>query len=67
MSATSGTPCVASDMPINDADGFIHWRRNLAVCGFGTFTTAVAMTLMLPFLPLYVAQLGASEPSAVIQ
>ncbi|CAJ0995921.1 hypothetical protein SODG_004044 [Sodalis praecaptivus] len=29
-----------------------YWRRNLVVCVFGSFTTIVAMTLLLPFLPL---------------
>jgi len=43
------------------------WRRNLAVCMFGSFTTIVAMTLLLPFLPLYVAQLGVAEHAAVVQ
>lgn len=44
-----------------------HWRRNLAVCMFGSFTTIVAMTLLLPFLPLYVEQLGVSGHAAIVQ
>ena len=44
-----------------------HWRRNLAVCVVGSFTTIVAMTLLLPFLPLYVAQLGERDPAAVVE
>ena len=44
-----------------------HWRRNLAVCMFGSFTTIVAMTLLLPFLPLYVEQLGEHEPADIVQ
>jgi len=44
-----------------------HWQRNLAVCVFGAFTTIVAMTLLLPFLPLYVEHLGVSDPAAVVQ
>jgi MFS family permease len=44
-----------------------HWRRNMFVCLFGSFTTIVAMTLMLPFLPLYVAQLGVKSPAAIVQ
>ena len=48
-------------------DGARHWRRNLAVCTFGSFTTIVAMTLLLPFLPLYVAQLGVTDRAAVVQ
>jgi len=42
-----------------------YWRRNLAVCLSGSFTTIVAMTLLLPFLPLYVEQLGVSDPAAI--
>ena len=44
-----------------------HWRRNLVVCMFGSFTTIVAMTLLLPFLPLYVEQLGVHDPAAIVQ
>jgi MFS family permease len=44
-----------------------YWRRNLAVCLIGSFTTIVAMTLLLPFLPLYIAELGVREPAAVAQ
>ncbi|MET0383386.1 MAG: MFS transporter [Burkholderiaceae bacterium] len=44
-----------------------HWRRNLAVCVAGSFTTIVAMTLLLPFLPLYVAQLGVRDPAQVVE
>jgi MFS family permease len=44
-----------------------HWQRNLAVCVVGAFTTIVAMTLLLPFLPLYVEHLGVSDPAAVVQ
>ncbi|MDO6405883.1 MFS transporter [Pantoea phytobeneficialis] len=42
-----------------------HWRRNLFVCVLGSFSTIVAMTLLLPFLPLYVQQLGVQEPAAI--
>jgi MFS family permease len=37
------------------------------VCVFGAFTTIVAMTLLLPFLPLYVEHLGVNDPAAVVQ
>ena len=47
--------------------GEAYWKRNLAVCVFGSFTTIVAMTLLLPFLPLYVRQLGAGGHAAVVQ
>lgn len=50
-----------------DEGGFPHWRRNLAVCTIGSFTVIVAMTLMLPFLPLYIAQLGVSDTAAIVE
>ncbi len=48
-------------------DANIHWRRNLAVCFAGSFSTIVAMTLLLPFLPLYVQELGAVGHEAIVQ
>lgn len=48
-------------------DGAPSWRRNLWVCVAGSFTTIVAMTLLLPFLPLYVEELGVRDPAAVVQ
>jgi MFS family permease len=45
----------------------IHWRRNLAVCFAGSFSTIVAMTLLLPFLPLYVEELGVQGHAAIVQ
>jgi MFS family permease len=44
-----------------------HWKRNLAVCVFGSFTTLVSLSMLLPFLPLYVRQLGVESTSSVIQ
>jgi MFS transporter, DHA1 family, multidrug resistance protein len=44
-----------------------YWRRNLAVSLIGSFTTIVAMTLLLPFLPLYVAELGVSDQASIAQ
>jgi len=43
------------------------WRRNLFVCFVGSFTTVAAMTLLLPFLPLYVEQLGVRGNAAIVQ
>ncbi|WP_157724481.1 MFS transporter, partial [Salmonella enterica] len=43
------------------------WQRNLLVCFIGSFSTVYAMTLMLPFLPLYVEELGVSGHAAVVQ
>lgn len=44
-----------------------YWRRNLIVCVFGSFTTLLSLSMLLPFLPLYVQQLGVTTSSAVIQ
>lgn len=44
-----------------------YWRTNLAVCVFGSFTTLVSLSMLLPFLPIYVRQLGVSSTSAVVQ
>ena len=45
----------------------VHWRRNLVVCLLGSFTNVVAMTLLLPFLPLYVQDLGARSHAEIVQ
>jgi MFS family permease len=37
------------------------------VCLFGSFTTILAMTLLLPFLPIYVEQLGVHDHAAIVQ
>jgi MFS family permease len=37
------------------------------VCLFGSFTNISAMTLLLPFLPLYVEQLGVKSQAAIVQ
>jgi len=44
-----------------------YWRRNLFVCVIGSFSTLLSLSMLLPFLPLYVQQLGVSTPSAVVQ
>ncbi len=51
----------------SNAIASVYWRRNLWVCLFGSFTTIVGMTLLLPFLPLYVEQLGVTDPAAIVQ
>lgn len=44
-----------------------YWQRNLVVCVFGSFTTLVSLTMLLPILPLYVEQLGVHDPAAVLR
>ncbi|MGO7733671.1 MFS transporter, partial [Rhizobium johnstonii] len=41
--------------------GSIYLKRNLTISLIGSFTTIVSMTLLLPFLPLYVEELGFSD------
>lgn len=48
-------------------DNSLYWRQNLYVCLFGSFTTLTAMTLLLPFLPIYVEQLGVEGHAAIVQ
>lgn len=52
---------------MSEEAGTLYWKRNLWVCVFGSFTTIVAMTLLLPFLPLYVEHLGVSDQAAIVQ
>ncbi|MGO7544117.1 MFS transporter, partial [Rhizobium ruizarguesonis] len=47
--------------------GSVYWKRNLTISLIGSFTTIVAMTLLLPFLPLYVEELGVSDHAAIVQ
>jgi len=57
----------AATQTANAEQGSQHWQRNLVVCVFGCFTTIVAMTLLLPFLPLYVEQLGVTDHAAIAE
>jgi MFS family permease len=52
---------------VNEPAESAYWRRNLYVCLFGSFTNIVAMTLLLPFLPLYVEHLGVQGQAAIVQ
>ncbi|GAA0495803.1 multidrug efflux MFS transporter [Tatumella terrea] len=42
-----------------------HWQRNLWVCTLGSFSTLIAMSLLLPFLPLYLQSLGVKGTSSI--
>ena len=43
----------------------MQWKRNLAICFFGSFVNIIAMTVLLPFLPIYVEHLGVSGDAAI--
>ena len=47
------------------SDAPINWERNLAVVWLGCFLTGAAFSLVMPFLPLYVEQLGVTGHSAL--
>ncbi|MET3383659.1 MULTISPECIES: MFS transporter [Variovorax] len=64
---THPTTTNATNAPPAESGAHTHWQRNLAVCMFGSFTTIIAMTLLLPFLPLYVEQLGVKDHAAIVQ
>jgi len=44
-----------------------YWKRNLAIAVFGSFTTLVSLSMLLPFLPLYVEQLGVTSSASIVQ
>lgn len=44
-----------------------YWKRNLAVCVFGSFTTLLSLTMLLPFLPVLVEELGIKQQAAIVQ
>lgn len=43
----------------------INWQRNLFVAWVGCFLTGAGFSLVMPFLPLYVEQLGITDPQAL--
>jgi MFS family permease len=43
------------------------WKRNLIVCWFGTFVTAIGMSQIAPIMPLYIRQLGIQNTAAIEQ
>jgi len=43
----------------------LNWKRNLAIAWIGCFLTGAAFSLVMPFLPLYIEQLGVSGHGAL--
>jgi len=56
-----------SDVPSYSERNLPYWKRNLAVCVFGSFTTLISLSMLLPFLPLYVGQLGVKTQADLVQ
>ncbi|MDF7681119.1 multidrug efflux MFS transporter MdtG [Enterobacteriaceae bacterium ESL0689] len=50
---------------MSPANSAINWKRNLAVAWLGCFLTGSAFSLVMPFLPLYVEQLGITDHRAL--
>jgi len=65
--ATSASMPFAGVAPDYIERNAAYWRRNLFIGVFGSFTTLVSLSMLLPFLPLYVEQLGVSSPSSIVQ
>lgn len=42
-----------------------NWKLNLVVLWFGNFLVMAGMTMIIPFLPLYIQELGITDPDAV--
>jgi MFS family permease len=43
-----------------------YWRRNLYVCLFGSFVNMAGMTILMPFLPNYVRELGVTDQTGIV-
>ncbi|MBV4366151.1 multidrug efflux MFS transporter MdtG [Erwinia sp. BNK-24-b] len=52
-------------MATTDFPSAINWQKNLFIAWCGCFLTGVAFSLVMPFLPLYVEELGVTDPEAL--
>ena len=43
------------------------WKRNLYILWFGCFITMIGASLVIPFLPLYIEQLGVKDVAQIAQ
>ncbi len=43
------------------------WKRNLLACWIGSFVTVAGMSMVVPFLPLYIEQLGIHKITEIEQ
>ena len=41
------------------------WKRNLFICCLASFIVSVGMSQMAPILPIYIEELGVSDPRDV--
>lgn len=57
-------------MIVNQKGGSVSlkiWKKNLYICWFGMFVTAIGMSQIAPIMPLYIRQLGINNISAIEQ
>ena len=64
---TAPEPASTSAAPIDDDGGARYWRRNLFVALFGVFANIFALSLVIPFLPIYVEELGITGHANISQ
>lgn len=53
--------------PDEDQGGSIYWKRNLYVAFFGVCANIIALSLVIPFLPIYVEDLGVTGHARISQ
>jgi len=41
------------------------WKKNLAICCLASFIVSIGMSQMAPILPLYIRELGISDPNEI--
>ena len=64
MSSADGTAAVGSDSG-ETAGAIAHWRRNLIALTAAVFIGFAGFTLVMPFLPLYIQQMGVHDVGAI--
>lgn len=62
-------PLTSHSSPLSPPDqgGSIYWRRNLFVAFFGVCANIIALSLVIPFLPIYVEDLGVTGHARISQ
>jgi MFS transporter, DHA1 family, multidrug resistance protein len=44
---------------------YMNWKANLFVLWFGQFMVMLGMTMIIPFMPYYIQEMGITDPKAV--
>ncbi|MGC4189984.1 MAG: MFS transporter [Thermomicrobiales bacterium] len=68
---TDPDPLVSPSSPLTPPEvnqgGTVFWRRNLFVAFFGVCANIIALSLVIPFLPIYVEDLGVTGHAQISQ